>query len=245
MRRVKVGVVGLGEVAQIVHLPILQQLADRFEIAALCDVSPGLLRAVGERYGVERRYTKAAELAVQPDLDSVLVLNSDEYHADHTIAALRNGKHVLVEKPMCLTLREADEIIQARDDAGVQVMVAYMRRFAPAFVQAVEEVKRLPKINYARVRDIIGRNRLVIDQSSVVLRFDDVPAAAPPRRRARSGAPLVAARVAKPSSASTVPKWKRMSREIAKLSLNSAVAVAPSPCERATTPSRWSAQTSP
>jgi predicted dehydrogenase len=186
MRRVKVGVVGLGEVAQIVHLPILQQLADRFEIAALCDVSPGLLRAVGERYGVERRYTKAAELAVQPDLDSVLVLNSDEYHADHTIAALRNGKHVLVEKPMCLTLREADEIIQARDDAGVQVMVAYMRRFAPAFVQAVEEVKRLPKINYARVRDIIGRNRLVIDQSSVVLRFDDVPAASQQERAERA-----------------------------------------------------------
>ena len=61
--------------------------------------------------GLERRYTKVAELAVQPDLDSVLVLNSDKYHADHTIAALRNGKHVLVEKPMCLTLREADEII--------------------------------------------------------------------------------------------------------------------------------------
>ena len=186
MRKVKVGLVGLGEVAQIVHLPILLQLADRFEIAALCDVSSGLLRAVGERYGVERRYTDAAELAVQPDLDAVLVLNSDEYHAEHTVAAVRNGKHVLVEKPMCLTLREADEIIRARDEAGVQVMVAYMRRFAPAFVQAVEEVKRLPKINYARVRDIIGRNRLVIDQSSVVLRFDDVPAAAQQDRAERA-----------------------------------------------------------
>ena len=186
MHKVKVGLVGLGEVAQIVHLPILQQLADRFEIAALCDVSSGLLRAVGERYGVERRYTDAAELAVQPDLDAVLVLNSDEYHAEHTVAAVRNGKHVLVEKPMCLTLREADEIIRARDEAGVQVMVAYMRRFAPAFVQAVEEVKRPPQINYARVRDIIGRNRLVIDQSSVVLRFDDVPAAAQQDRAERA-----------------------------------------------------------
>ena len=186
MRKVKVGLVGLGEVAQIVHLPILEALADRFEVAALCDVSPGVLQAMGERYGVERRYADAAALAAQPDLEAVFVLNSDEYHADHAVAALRHGKHVLVEKPMCLTPREAEEIIAARDEAGVQVMVAYMRRFAPAFVQAVEEVRRLPKINYVRVRDIIGWNRLFVEQSSVVLRCDDVPAAAQQDRAERA-----------------------------------------------------------
>ena len=78
---------------------------------------------------------------------------------------------------MCLTLAEAEAIIRARDEAGVQVMVGYMRRFAPAFVQAVAEVRGLGKINYARIRDIIGRNRLIIDQSSVVLRPDDIPEA--------------------------------------------------------------------
>ena len=68
----------------------------------------------------------------------------------------------------------------------MQVMVAYMRRFAPAFVQAVEEVSALGKINYARIRDIIGRNRLIIEQSSVVHRFDDVPEALR-HDRARAG----------------------------------------------------------
>ena len=193
MERVRVGVVGLGEVAQIVHLPILQALADRYEIAALCDVSPGLLAAMGERYGVpaERRYADAHELAAQPDLGAVFVLNSDEYHAEHAIAAIRHGKHVLVEKPMCLSEREAADIIAARDAAGVQVMVAYMRRFAPAFTEAVAAVRALPKINYARVRDIIGANRLIIEQSSAVLRFDDVP---PPlgRERAERARRLVA-----------------------------------------------------
>ena len=188
MRRIKVGVVGLGEVAQIIHLPILQALADRYEIAALCDVSSGLLRAMGDRYGVapDRCHTDAAELTAQPDLDAVFVLNSNEYHADTTIAALRHGKHVLVEKPMCLTLREAEALIAARDAAGRQVVVAYMRRFAPAFLQAVEEVARLPKINYVRVRDIIGWNRLIVEQSSTVLRFDDVPAAAQQDRAERA-----------------------------------------------------------
>ncbi len=188
MKRINVGVVGLGEVAQIIHLPILQQLADRYQIAALCDVSPGLLAAIGNRYDVapDRRHADAADLAARPDLDAVFVLNSDEYHADTTIAALRHGKHVLVEKPMCLTLREAGAIIDARDGSGRQVVVAYMRRFAPAFLQAVDEVARLPKINYARVRDIIGPNRLIIEQSSAVLRFADVPAAAQQDRAVRA-----------------------------------------------------------
>lgn len=179
MKRLKVGVIGLGEVAQIIHLPILEELADRFEIAALCDISPGLLYSMGEKYRVaDHLYTDAKALTEQADLDVVFVLNSDEYHAECVISAVRNKKHVLIEKPMCLTEREADEIIQARDEAGVQVMVGYMRRFAPAFVQAVEEVKKLDKINYARIRDIIGQNRLIIDQSSVVQRFSDIPEAA-------------------------------------------------------------------
>jgi predicted dehydrogenase len=188
VKRLRVGIIGLGEVAQIIHLPILTALRDRYEIGAICDVSPGLLQAIGDRYRIDRRNrsTDAAEVVAQPDLDAVFVLNSDEYHAEHTVLALRQGKHVLVEKPMCLTRREAEEIIAARDAAGTQVMVAYMRRFAPAFVQAVDEVRRLEKINYVRVRDIIGPNRLMIEQSSIVHRVDDIPAAASADRAARA-----------------------------------------------------------
>ncbi|HEV2107014.1 MAG TPA: Gfo/Idh/MocA family oxidoreductase [Thermomicrobiales bacterium] len=177
MQRANVGVIGLGEVAQIVHLPILEALSDRYRIAALCDVSPTLLHTMGDRYQVDQRYTDAVALTEQADLDAVFVLNSDEYHADCVVATVRNGKHVLVEKPMCLTPREAEEIIAARDEAGVQVMVAYMRRFAPAFLAAVEEVQQLDKINFVRVHDIIGRNRLIIDQSTVVVRPADIPLA--------------------------------------------------------------------
>lgn len=186
MKRVKIGVVGLGEVAQIIHLPILQAMPERYEIAAVCDVSPALLQTIGDMYGVVRRYEDVNDLVAQPDIDAVFVLNSDEYHAEHTILAARAGKHVLVEKPMCLTLREAEEIIAARDEAGVQVMVAYMRRYAPAFVQAVDEVRALGTINYARVRDIIGANALIIEQSSNVRRFDDIPEAARADRAQRA-----------------------------------------------------------
>lgn len=177
MKKVKVGIIGLGEVAQIIHLPILESLSDRFEIAAICDISDQLLEAIGERYRVSAgcRYRHAGELTKQDDLDAVFVLNSDEYHAECTISALNNKKHVLLEKPACLTLQDADAMIRARDEAGVQVMVGYMRRFAPAYTSAVEEVKQLGPINYARIRDIIGANRLFIDQSSRVLRPADIP----------------------------------------------------------------------
>lgn len=186
MRKLKVGLIGLGEVAQIIHLPILRQLSDRYEIAALCDISETLLRHMGEQYGVANLYTDAKKLTEQDDLDAVFVLNSDEYHAECAIWAANHGKHVLIEKPMCLTLSEADAIIEARDRTGVQAMVGYMRRFAPAFVEAVEQVKQMPAIRYAKVRDIIGHNRLFIEQSSNVIRYSDIPEEALQDRRRRA-----------------------------------------------------------
>jgi predicted dehydrogenase len=189
MTKAKVGVVGLGEIAQIIHLPILQAHADKFEIAAICDISQELLSALGERYYVpaEHRYTDYNELASQKDLDAVFVLNSDEYHTDTALAAIGHGKHVLIEKPMCLTRKEAEAIIKARNEAGVQVMVGYMRRYAPAFVQAAAHVHALEKINYARVRDIIGQNAQFVEQSSVVLRPKDIPQEAMRDRAERAG----------------------------------------------------------
>jgi predicted dehydrogenase len=141
----------------------------------VCDISPGLLKRVGERYRVDRRFTDPVELVRSGGLDCVLVLNSDEYHAECTVAALDAGLDVLVEKPMCLSPREAQEIIAARDRSGRTVMVAYMRRFAPAFTAALQRLPGLGPIRYARVHDVIGQNRLIIDQTSQVDRPDDIP----------------------------------------------------------------------
>ncbi|TDE59709.1 Gfo/Idh/MocA family oxidoreductase [Nonomuraea mesophila] len=175
MSKLRVGVIGLGEVAQIIHLPVIESLGDRYELAAICDISPGLLDRLGDRHRVERRHTDVREMLAAGGLDCVLVLNSDEYHAEATIAALDAGLDVLVEKPMCLSPREAQEIIAARDRSGRTVMVAYMRRFAPAFTEAVERLPELGPIRYARVHDVIGQNRLIIDQTSYVERPGDVP----------------------------------------------------------------------
>ncbi|MCZ7679292.1 MAG: hypothetical protein M5U28_11255 [Sandaracinaceae bacterium] len=81
---------------------------------------------------------------------------------------------MLVEKPMCLTLREADEVIAARRRAGVVVQVGYMRRYASAFTEACALVRQMERVKLARVHDIIGQNALIINQTAHVVRATDV-----------------------------------------------------------------------
>ncbi|WP_270888804.1 Gfo/Idh/MocA family protein [Pedococcus sp. 5OH_020] len=190
MSRLRVGIIGLGEVAQVVHLPVLTSLPDLFEVRSACDISASLLSAVGDRFGIPGRYLSTSEMLAQEELDCVLVLNSDEFHAQCVVQALDAGAHVLVEKPMCLSPREADEIIAARDRSGRTLMVGYMRRFAPAFLQAKERLESLGRVNYVRVHDVIGRNQLIVDQTSHVDRPTDIPAELAAERGAR-GAALV------------------------------------------------------
>ncbi len=170
----RIGVIGLGEVAQVVHLPVLTALPNLFEVRSACDLSPRLVREVADRFAIPILHASATDLVAAGDIDAVLVLNSDEYHADAVIDALDHGLHVLVEKPMCLTRREADAIIAARDRSGRIVMVGYMRRFAPAFLEAKELLASLGEVRFARVHDIIGRNQLIIDQTAHVVRPDDL-----------------------------------------------------------------------
>jgi len=173
--RLRVGIAGCGEVTQIIHLPALQQLEESFEVTALCDVSPTVLNGVGDLWRVQRRYADFRELAADPMVDVVLVANPDAFHSATALAALANGKHVMIEKPMCITPDEVEQIIAERDRTGLTVQVGYMRRYAPAFTAAVEAVKEMAAVRVARVHDVIGRNNLIISQSSRVIRGTDIP----------------------------------------------------------------------
>jgi len=176
MKQLRVGIVGCGEVTQIMHLPSLVQLPEQFTVTALCDVSQQVLQTVGEQWRVTNRCADYRDLLARADIDVVLIANPDAYHAEVTVAAAQAGKHVLIEKPMCMTLREADEIAAAQQRSGVIVQVGYMRRYAPAFVAAREVLQQLGPIRLARVHDVIGRNPLFIKETSHAVRGNDVPA---------------------------------------------------------------------
>ena len=109
----RVGVVGCGLIAQVMHLPYLTELGDRFELAALCDVSETVAQRCGERFGVTSLHTSWEDLLAE-DLDAVMVLTSGD-HAPIAIAAAQAGLHVFVEKPMALSSAECAAMVEAAE----------------------------------------------------------------------------------------------------------------------------------
>jgi predicted dehydrogenase len=130
--RLKVGVVGAGVIAQVMHLNYLRELSDRFDVVALCDISAENANNNADRYGIGQRYTDWQEMLDDAGIDAVLILTSGS-HAPIAIAAANAGKHILVEKPMCFSVAEGLEMKAAADAAGVTLMVAYPKRYDPAF----------------------------------------------------------------------------------------------------------------
>jgi predicted dehydrogenase len=128
----RIGVVGAGFVAQVVHLPHLADAGGRFEVAGLAEPDAGVRTAVAARHGIRGFATQEEMLASLP-LDAVLIASPNPTHADAVVEALDAGCHVLVEKPLCLSVDDADRVIAARDRAGRVVQVAYMKRFDPAY----------------------------------------------------------------------------------------------------------------
>jgi predicted dehydrogenase len=175
VKRLKVGIVGCGAIAQIQHLPHLGELGDEFEIAGLCDLSPRLLATLGTEYGVaaERCFLDYRDL-VRSDVEAVIVCPTGS-HAAPSIAAARAGKHVLVEKPMCTTVAEAEAMVAAAEQAGTVLMVAYMKRHDPAYRYAQARVREMTDVRFIQVNHLHPDNSLHLAEFRVH-RFDDVPA---------------------------------------------------------------------
>ncbi|OAG07037.1 NAD(P)-binding protein [Paraphaeosphaeria sporulosa] len=164
---VNIGLIGCGEVAQVIHIPTLLFMRDSFRITYLCDVSASALQHCSQSLPNKHQTTQnPGELCAAEDVDVVLVANSDEYHADHAILALQHDKYVLVEKPLALTKRDVESIIEAEKTSKGSVMVGYMWRYAAPFEDAVKEIGGIDKILYVRVRDIIGPNSAFVGQSA-------------------------------------------------------------------------------
>lgn len=164
----RTAIIGAGEVAQVVHLPVLQHLANLFTVSHICDVSPTLTELVAKKYGIPHHTTDPEVIFNDPSIDLVMILTSDAYHAPYAISALNQGKHVFVEKPFTLSLKSAQRVLDAERSApnGAKVFVGYMRRYAPSFTQAfLAEISTIPRILYARSRDFSGPNAYFVDGS--------------------------------------------------------------------------------
>ena len=164
----RVGLIGAGEVAQVIHLPTLQLMNHLYTVSAICDVSQKTVDFCKNRYNIPLATTNPDDVINHPDIDVIFNLTSDEFHETIAVAALKAGKHVMQEKPISLSVESARRILQAEKEAknGARIFVGYMRRYAPSFVDAFKrEVASIDRVLYARSRGIVGPNAYFVNQS--------------------------------------------------------------------------------
>jgi predicted dehydrogenase len=149
MGRLRVGVVGAGIIAQVMHLHYLAELGDMFEVTAVCDIVGENARACADRYGIPAAYADWRELIAAP-ADAVLVLTSGS-HAPIAIAAAEAGRHVFTEKPMCFSVDEGKAMVAAADEAGVTLMVGYPKRYDLAYTRFAQETAVVADARLLRV----------------------------------------------------------------------------------------------
>jgi len=128
MKKLRVGVIGLG--IGRMHLDGYKTHAGA-EIVAIADTDPVRLQKVGDEYGVVQRYACAEEMLQKEKLDIVSVCTPNKFHKPLTLEAIRNGCHVLCEKPMAMNACEAIEMQEAARKAGRRIMINFSSRFGP------------------------------------------------------------------------------------------------------------------
>ncbi|KAI5463879.1 hypothetical protein BGZ63DRAFT_413373 [Mariannaea sp. PMI_226] len=183
----KVGIIGLGEIAQVSHILVLNNLSSFYRITYICDVSQQALEHCSKKVagGFPKTTSNPEELIASPDTDVIVICNVNAFHPAQAILALQHNKYVFVEKPLALTYRELDAIIAAEHASEARVFVGYQRRYAKAFLDALDEVGSMEKIEYVRVRDIIGQNSSFVNQSGTFpKKHTDFPKEAAAKMRA-------------------------------------------------------------
>jgi predicted dehydrogenase len=138
MSKTRVLLFGSGFVSEI-HLESYARFIPDAEVVAVCSRNPARVKAFAEKHRVPRHYSNFERAIREVDCDVVDICLPNFLHAGVAIAAARAGRHVIVEKPLCLTLEEADAMIAACRDAKVHLMYAEQLCFAPKY----ERVRRL------------------------------------------------------------------------------------------------------
>ena len=136
---VRVGLIGCGNIGAHAHAPAYAHIPEA-SLVAVCDINIARAQEVARATGATP-YLDYHELLAREDIDAVDICLPTYLHARVSIEALRHGKHVLCEKPMAVTLAEADAMIAAAQEAGRVLMIGHVRRFDPRYVAAKQALE--------------------------------------------------------------------------------------------------------
>lgn len=130
MEKTKIGVIGLGGVAQLVHLPNLIKLPN-VEVTAVAEINRNRLNTISDKFNIKQRYTNHKELLDKSDVDAVIIATPTNTHKDISIDCLKAGKDVLVEKPLARTYQEAKDLVDVAKKSKKILMVGMNLRYRP------------------------------------------------------------------------------------------------------------------
>lgn len=139
MKKINVGVIGCGKIAQTRHLPeyAANELCD---VVAVYDLNHERAVQIAQQYQA-KAFDSIEDLLAVPTLDAVSVCAANHAHAQITIQALKAGKHVLCEKPMAVTPEDCEAMVKAAEESGKYLMIGHNQRLAKAHVKARELVR--------------------------------------------------------------------------------------------------------
>jgi UDP-N-acetylglucosamine 3-dehydrogenase len=138
MEKVRVGVIGIGWFGEM-HVCAYQGVANA-EVSAICTRTQSRLAEIAAKYGIRKTYTDYHELLADPDIDAVSICTHAPDHLEPMLAAIESGKHILLEKPMALSVAECDTIMEAAKGAAQNIMVGHICRFENSYAMAKREL---------------------------------------------------------------------------------------------------------
>lgn len=158
-KKVRIGLIGSGGIAQNAHLPGYTAIPDLCEVVALADINPEAAKAASEKFNVKHVFDDYRKMLEMDEIDAVSVCTPNYVHMAPAILALRAGKHVLCEKPIAMNAGEAREMVDAAKTAGKKLQVGYNMRFAPSnqVLKTYVEAGELGEIYYARAQALRRR----------------------------------------------------------------------------------------
>jgi len=125
---VRIGVVGAGAIAQLTHLPVLSKMRGA-TLVAICDNDRPKARALADRFGIPDVYTDIGDLLEADGLQAIIVATPNHLHEPHVLSAIAAGVDALVERPLALTAKGVERIVNAAARAGRKILVANNHRF--------------------------------------------------------------------------------------------------------------------
>ncbi|RLE03298.1 MAG: hypothetical protein DRI99_05070 [Candidatus Aminicenantes bacterium] len=152
----RVGIIGVGSQAKNVHLPTLNSM-EEVEIVGIADINEERVKDISKQYEILNAYTDYRDLLNNDNIDLVLICTPSYLHKKMVVESASAGKHVLVEKPMATTVKDADEMINAAKENDIKLCVVQNYRFFPSVKDTKARIKK------GRIGEIISMHAYMLD----------------------------------------------------------------------------------